>query len=62
MLINLNGKWSFREASSDKWYDANVPGCNYLDLLDNNLIEDPFYGLNEKKVAFVGDNDYEYKN
>jgi beta-mannosidase len=61
MLINLNRKWSFREASSDKWYDANVPGCNYLDLLDNNLIEDPFYGLNEKKVAFVGDNDYEYK-
>ncbi len=57
----LNGKWQFRQAGKANWYNATVPGCNFTDLLDNALIDDPFYGLNEKKCEFVGKSDWEYK-
>ena len=57
----LNGKWLFKQSDKIQWLDASVPGCNFLDLMDNNLIDDPFIGLNEKDVAWVGEKDFEYK-
>ena len=57
----LNGKWLFKQSDKTQWLDASVPGCNFLDLMDNNLIDDPFIGLNEKDVAWVGEKDFEYK-
>lgn len=61
MELSLNGKWQFRECNTDKYYPATVPGCNFLDLIDNKIIEDPFIGLNEKDADFVGKKDWEYK-
>lgn len=61
MQKNLNGKWLFKQSDKTQWLDASVPGCNFLDLMDNNLIDDPFIGLNEKDVAWVGEKDFEYK-
>lgn len=61
MKIELNGKWEFNISSDDKWYPATVPGCNYLDLMDNGLIDDPFYGTNEKDVYWVSEKDCSYK-
>lgn len=61
MIKSLNGAWLFRELGTEKWLDAKVPGCNYLDLIDNKVIPDPFIGTAEKETAFVADNDYEYK-
>lgn len=43
-----------------KWLDATVPGCNYCDLMDNKIIEDPFYGLNEYKYKNIALKDWEY--
>ncbi len=60
MKINLNGEWSFRRADTENWYPANVPGCNYLDLIANDLIIDPFYGTNEKDLYWVSEKDWEY--
>ncbi len=60
MYRSLNGQWLFRQKGKDKWLDALVPGCNYLDLMRNNVIPDPFYGLNEKDCEFVGHFDWEY--
>ena len=57
----LNGKWKFRNNIENKWRDALVPGCNFLDLMDNGIIEDPFIGLNEEKAEWVGKTDWEYK-
>ncbi|MBR5438538.1 MAG: glycoside hydrolase family 2 protein, partial [Clostridia bacterium] len=34
--------------------------CNFLDLMKNSVIPDPFYGLNEKDCEFVGKLDWEY--
>lgn len=59
MKISLNGDWRFREAGGE-WKPAKVPGCNYLDLISSGAIDDPFYGLNEKKASRVGDEDWIY--
>lgn len=60
MKVSLNGEWKFRNAESNDWYTAKVPGCNYLDLIANDLISDPFYGTNEKDAYWVSEKDWEY--
>ncbi len=61
MVKTLNGKWLFKQADKSDWKDATVPGCNFLDLMNNNVIPDPFIGLNEANVTWVGDKDWAYK-
>ncbi len=61
MEINLNDNWQFRKVNNNKWYKATVPGTVHNDLLDNNLIDDPFYRFNEDKVQWVEDEDWEYR-
>ena len=53
--------WQFREAGKDNWYSASVPGCVHTDLLNNKLIDDPFYRDNEKKLQWIGKTDWEYQ-
>lgn len=57
----LNGAWQFKQSTDSKWMSATVPGCNFLDLMDNGVIADPFLKLNEKDVQWVGNADFEYK-
>ncbi len=59
--MSLLAGWQFREAGKDKWYPANVPGCVHTDLLNNKLIDDPFYRDNEKKLQWIGKSDWEYQ-
>lgn len=61
MKLSLNGKWQFKECNAEEYLPATVPGCNFLDLIDNKIIADPFVGLNEKDAEFVGEKDWEYK-
>ncbi len=42
------------------WYEATVPGCVHTDLLNNSIIEDPYYRLNERDVQWVDKKDWEY--
>ena len=60
MKFSLCGKWQFAFCGDKKTYDATVPGCNYLDLMANGVIEDPFYGTNEKDCYFVAEKDCVY--
>lgn len=60
-ILSLNGAWSFREAEKGAWKAAEVPGCNYLDLLRLKEIPDPFDGTNEKDVYWVAQTDWEYQ-
>src|SRR5256886_17024754 len=53
--------WQFREAGKDMWYPASVPGCVHTDLLNNKLIDDPFYRDNEKKLQWIGKSDWDYR-
>ena len=52
---------AFQAAGTGEWTKAVVPGCNFLDLMNNGDIDDPFIGLNESKVKWVGETDWEYK-
>ena len=61
LSYNLTAGWQFRQAGKPEWYSANVPGCIHLDLLQNKLIEDPFYRDNEEKVQWIDKEDWEYQ-
>lgn len=57
----LNENWSFKAAKQGEWRPAVVPGCNYLDLMANGLIDDPFVGKNAEKLAWVYESDWVYR-
>jgi len=58
--ISLGGSdWTFAKRGGEPM-PATVPGCNYHDLLRAGIIEDPFYGENEMKSAWVGESDFDY--
>ncbi len=59
-IQTITGKWQFRQAGTDEWHPARVPGCVHTDLLALGLIPDPFVGDNEKKVMWVAEQDWEY--
>src|SRR5215470_16421695 len=58
----LDTGWKFREAGKSEWHNATVPGCVHTDLLQNKLIEDPFYRDNEPKLQWIGKVDWEYES
>ncbi|MFV0484337.1 MAG: glycosyl hydrolase 2 galactose-binding domain-containing protein [Bacteroidales bacterium] len=57
----IKDKWSFKDASTDKWMLATVPGCVHTDLLANEEIEDPFYRINEKDLQWIDKKDWVYR-
>ncbi len=61
ITISVQTGWQFREIGKNKWYPARVPGCVHTDLLNNKLIDDPFYRDNEKKMQWIGKTDWEYQ-
>jgi beta-mannosidase len=61
LRITLATGWQFREVGKDAWHPATVPGCVHTDLLNNKLIDDPFYRDNEQKLQWIGKTDWEYQ-
>jgi len=70
--LPLNTNWQFKArdpekeliadfAQSEGWLTANVPGTVQQDLLAAGKIPDPFYGLNEREVQWVGEQDWLYR-
>lgn len=57
----LHEGWRFRQAGTDAWHRATVPGCVHTDLLAAGLIEDPFYRDNESKLQWIGRAGWEYE-
>lgn len=53
----LNGEWILKLSGMDKSYSINIPGDNYLALIDADIIKDPFIGENEKECEWVMDKD-----
>ncbi|MDG2344123.1 MAG: glycoside hydrolase family 2 TIM barrel-domain containing protein [Flavobacteriales bacterium] len=58
----LTENWRFQEKGGADWLAAKVPGCVHTDLIENDIIEDPFYRLNESKVQWVDKKDWVYLN
>lgn len=61
IVINLHKSWEFKQGDSLKWYAASVPGEVHSDLLNNNLIDDPFIGSNEHDLQWITETNWEYK-
>lgn len=60
-LISLTSDWKMRDAATDKWVPATIPGCVHTDLLRNKLIPDPYYRTNEFDLQWIDKKDWEYK-
>ena len=56
----INQNWQFFQIGKVTWYPAEVPGSVHTDLLQNNLIPDPYFRNNEKKVEWIENEDWEY--
>lgn len=59
---NLNHGWKFYFSKKAKWFPATVPGTIHTDLLRNKLIPDPYYRDNEKKLQWIGKENWDYKS
>lgn len=57
----LHDDWTFGEARLQNRYPARVPGIVHTDLLRQGLIDDPYIGLNERKVQWVDKEDWIYE-
>ena len=60
-IQSLTGAWQFRQAGTEEWLPATVPGGAHTDLLALGCIPDPFVGDNERRVQWVADADWEYR-
>ncbi len=73
-IFELNKNWIFSLAESSsieavankniepgKQFAASVPGTIHTDLLNNKLIEDPFYSDNELKMDWISQSDWIYQ-
>ncbi len=57
----INATWVFRQVGNEKWYPATVPGTVHKDLLNNGLIDDPFFRKQEDNLQWIEEKDWEYK-
>jgi len=57
----IHDGWRFRQGRSEIWYPATVPGTVHTDLMANDIIDDPFFRLNERAVQWVDKEDWMYE-
>ncbi|MEY8708758.1 glycoside hydrolase family 2 protein [Bacteroides faecichinchillae] len=57
----LHEGWEFRQVRGVNWYPATVPGGVHTDLMDNQLIDDPFFRLNERGMQWIDKEDWIYR-
>ncbi len=60
MIKTLNGEWTFERVGGEEKGTAVVPGDIYKDLLDNRMIENPFYRDNELFLDWIGESDWSF--
>lgn len=59
--MNLGGAWRMREADSETWHSAHVPGSVYADLMADGTMPDPFWRENELDAFKRMKKDYVYQ-
>lgn len=60
-IKQINTGWKFKAFDDTSWLAATVPGTVHTDLMDNGIIEDPYYRLNERKVQWIDKKDWIYQ-
>ncbi|AUC14537.1 beta-mannosidase [Tenacibaculum sp. SZ-18] len=59
--LEITENWTFKKSNDTIWRTAEIPGTVHTDLLKHNVIENPFYRLNEHKVQWIDKEDWIYK-
>ena len=59
--MSLGGAWRMREADSETWHSAHVPGSVYADLMADGTMPDPFWRENELDAFERMKKDYVYQ-
>ncbi len=57
----IHASWEFRQAGTPAWKPAGVPASVHTALLQNGLIEDPYYRDNEEKLQWIEQEDWEFQ-
>jgi len=57
---DITENWVFYENGSQKQYPAAVPGSVHLDLLNNDLIPEPFYSDHEEILKWIEEKNWTY--
>lgn len=58
----IDTNWQFRQLNLGAWKPATVPGTVHTDLMDQGIIEDPYYRANENTVQWVDKVNWEYRS
>ncbi len=58
---NLESGWEFKKSTDTTWLPATVPGTVHTDLLNNKIINEPFYRDEETKLQWVGQQTWNYR-
>jgi len=56
-----NEKWVFSNAKETQKYKTKIPSTIHSDLFKNKLIENPFFGTNEKKLQWIENETWVYE-
>lgn len=59
--ISLNSGWQFSQIEKNEWHEAEVPGSVQRDLIRHNILPDPYYGTNERKIQWVEDYNWDFR-
>lgn len=59
---DLCDNWTFSRADRSDWMPANVPGTVHTDLYAAGIIDEPFYGDNEKDLQWIDKYDWIYRS
>ena len=57
---DLTEGWEFSNQHDSINGQTTVPGVIHTDLLASGIIDDPFYGENEEKLQWIGENEWVY--
>ena len=59
--FGIDRDWQFCNPADDKWLPAMIPGCVHSDLINNGVIEDPYFRTNAQKVYWIDAVDWVYQ-
>ncbi|MFH0760799.1 MAG: glycoside hydrolase family 2 protein, partial [Bacteroidota bacterium] len=61
MRKDIGSGWQFSQAGLNEWMRATVPGTVQTDLLANEKIHDPYFGIEERSVQWIDKVGWSYK-
>ena len=59
--ISLDGTWKIKNLEKSIEIEGQVPGTVFETLLENKIIADPFYGVNEHEMKWVYESNWVYE-